>query len=272
VGNQRLLRTLPSVLLIGGAIVASGLSYFGEVTPATAITILLALVALVALQEVLTNQDLERAEGRIVNITTELENIHDLVGKQHGETRERLAELLNPEIAEDYVRAFSNLEGQYMVFNASLPHVTKGHGIDLLEQVYMPRFSNDSFKHARYLFFLKNPEDEENVEIFRSLFIQTVKRVGKKAESKLEVRILSATKPDIEFYIGEKSTGKVVMVNFQMPLIPRIRDYVLQMRNQVVIDQYRSLFEQSWEQAKIIPMDRFLQPSFDIESYLRTGR
>ena len=87
-GNQRLLRILPSVLLICSAIVASGLSYFGAVTPAAAISILLALVALVALQEVLTNQDLERAEGRIVNIATELENIRDLFGKNSGETRE----------------------------------------------------------------------------------------------------------------------------------------------------------------------------------------
>jgi len=267
---QRMLRLVPTLFLVIGSVVASIFAYFGILLPTTSISLVLALFAFVALQEVVTSQDLRTMDDKINNLVTVTQDSHSLVMMGFKKALENSAEILDPAIEAEYIRAFSGFRGNYLAFNPIFTATQFQDQEAIVDKVFIPRYNDPLLSRALFLIFVNDKQSEENFRYFRTLMLMVAARGGTPVTTKLEIKLLKESYPSFEYYVGQKVGGKVALLDFDIPYFSAMRAFEFLIRNHVIIEKFEDGFYKDWSRKDAIPVDmkEFFSSSFDISHYL----
>lgn len=262
-------RIVTMIVLIAGAAVAGLLGLFDLITERLALSIALGLLAALALSDIIQSNDLRAILKQLSSSSRFTENTSKILRELTKEKMELHAELLDPLNFEEYKSAWRGFTGTYFAFNpVYAPEEfldTKG----LVDDVYLPRFSDPEFEKAFYLFYIDQNQGGKNLEIFHSILSRIQKEIGRELDSKIEIRLLRESSPSYEYYLGKKGSSDVAVIDFRMPVILKLHglpDYVFMVYNRNVIEKLRGDFLHRWEKGQIISLTKFMSKEWGFQS------
>jgi hypothetical protein len=241
-------------MLVGGAI-----TKLGFLKPETLLPLMLVGLTFIATDLLIYNFSRDKDRESILKPIT---NIRDTLRRIEETQSRNIRMMQTPSEAKEYIELWGGFEtGEYIAFNPSFqlePKYSNSSQEDIIKNVFVPRYRNQDFKEARYLFFLKDDAGKEDYAKFREI-MKKVKGHSPEVDKKLHVKITEekCAKDYPEFYLG-KQRGSETCIIEPMPsdnVLSRGRGdsryYFITNDNQLC-REYRNQFESEWKNAKVV--------------------
>jgi len=189
-----------------------------------------------------------------------------------NELRIRLADVLSPNNEEDYSAAWCGFTGDYYAYNPVYVYSPDERPQWIADEIFVPRFKDQRFTEAKYLFFTGKGENEtanKSIRLFCSIINQTMNRIGDKSiiYEKLKIKTIPRELPNYAFYVGKKRSVSTCIIDlWNEPLKLDWKtggpaDYIFVLDNEHFAEYAKKKFKSDWdcEEAKEEQIDNFIK-------------
>lgn len=206
----------------------------------------------------------------INNMQTTIHNMQTTINdiKFHQDTKhEYHADLENPSTQEGYVKIFGRFTDEFHGYNISL-QADKNLDIKVpVVHVLFPRFMDQGFKKAKYLFFINDKNSLANFESFRLLMTETNSLIqdDRIMKDKLEIKLLRRESPLFEFYRGKKENREEAILDFRespLKVMPGLSSRVFIIYERAIMEELDKEFTRRWAEGEKVNIDNYFSENW----------
>jgi hypothetical protein len=170
-----------------------------------------------------------------------------------------------PDGRRQYVALWGGFTGYYYAYNPAYS-IESGVGMEKSEaiQLFVPRYNDDEFIMAYYLFFTGDPVGKKDLEVFKQL-MRLVRAKCPKVEKKIKVfeRDDLAAAQFTEVYFGTRNFTPTAILEPKEPALtgPRGQPFCyLLVTDSEVLTKLKAMFKADWDKAKEVPNHEIFTP------------